>query len=65
METDITRKVRETGVIVSLIRNLDGNTLYCHEHGMTCSWGTKREAMQFFSYPSEWCECCASLVYGE
>jgi len=51
------RKVRETNTYVRLLK-IDGYTLYCDAHGYTCSWPTRKEAMVFFPYPSEWCEEC-------
>ncbi len=60
-----TRKVRETGFNITMISGLDGHTLVCEEHGFTCSWDTKKDATVFWPYPSEWCEGCAKIIYGE
>jgi len=61
-ETTVVRKVRETGFYVNLISGLDGYTLHCGEHGYTCSWDKKTDAIMFWPYPSEWCEECCKII---
>ena len=64
-ETYATRTVRETGFKITLISGLDGYTLCCENCGYTCSWDKKKDAITFWPYPSEWCEGCAKIIYGE
>ena len=66
MSKMITRKVRETNTDVSLWKSADGWVLHCDEHGLCCVWPTKKEALEFMPYPSNYCEeCCQIIMNGD
>lgn len=61
-----TTKNRETGTLIDTIVYDNGTvTLNCQDHDRCCDFDSQNEARPFRSHPSEWCNECADMLYGE